>query len=338
MTLEDKIIELNKKEYPLIKDQRIMDLLMVVLVEKETDLNKIVEKTSTTVKTIQKYLEEETAIRKYLTDEDFKIFKTALEGIVAATTEKRIHGKTVHMENINEETSAEELKIVRNIIDEILHTRHRIDDIFANNYYSKEKFKALLASNYIDDNFGKGMQYIIKSKIEENGLIRERVPRDKKLIEDRLHIYVANPNLHCLEPNDFKKLSLASDYLCSGANIDLIINKRETNLQSIIANLSSNKLEEILDEKHYENLYYYICIEKALIGNDLAAKENILKDIENSLLKNNFNFELVCAEFNLPYYLYQRLLLEIIKLPHFSDDLKNNIKSILDINKEEKVK
>ena len=39
MTLEEKIIELNKKEYPLVKDQRIMDLLMVVLVEKETNLN-----------------------------------------------------------------------------------------------------------------------------------------------------------------------------------------------------------------------------------------------------------------------------------------------------------
>ena len=338
MSLEEKIIELNKKEYPLIKDQRIMDLLMGVIVEKETSLNKLIEKTATTLKTIQKYLEEETAIKKYLTDEEFKVFKTTLEGIINGATEKRMNGRIGHIENSKQVTAAEELKIVRNIIDEILHTRHKIEDIFVNNYYSRDKFKALLSSNYIDDNFGKGMQYIIKSKIEENGLIRERVPRDKKLIEDRLHVYVANPNVHCLEMNDFKKLSLASDYLCSGADVDSIVKKRETNLQSIIATLSSNRLEEILEKKHYENLYYCICIEKVLIGNDLAAKENILKDIENSLLKNNFDFELVCAEFNLPHYLLQRLLLEIIKLPHFSDELKASIKSALDINKEEKVK
>jgi len=204
MTLEDKIIELNKKEYPLVKDQRIMDLLMVVLVEKETNLNKIIGRTSTTLKTIQRYLDEEVSIRKYLTDEEFKIFKTTLEGIMFGATEKRMNGKVIHLEPSKDQRKAEELKIVRNIIDEILNTRHKIDDIFINNYFSKEKFGALIASNYIDDNFGKGMQYIIKSKIEENGLIRERVPRDKKLIEDRLHIYVSNPNIHCLEMNDFK--------------------------------------------------------------------------------------------------------------------------------------
>ena len=82
MTLEEKIIELNKKEYSLIKDQRIMDLLMTVIVDKETSLNKIIEKTATTLKTIRKYLEEETAIRKYLTDEEFKVFKTTLEVII----------------------------------------------------------------------------------------------------------------------------------------------------------------------------------------------------------------------------------------------------------------
>lgn len=338
MTLEEKIIELNKKEYSLIKDQRIMDLLMTVIVDKETSLNKIIEKTATTLKTIRKYLEEETAIRKYLTDEEFKVFKTTLEGIINDATEKRMNGRVGHIENSKQVTAAEELKIVRNIIDEILNTRHKIEDIFANNYYSREKFKALLSSNYIDDNFGKGMQYIIKSKIEENGLLRERVPRDKKLIEDRLHVYVANPNIHCLEMNDFKKLSLASDYLCSGADVDTIRKKRETNLSSIITILSSDRLEELLEKKHYENLYYCICIEKVLMGNDLIAKENILKDIEYCLIENNYDLELVCATFNLPYYLLQRLLLEIIKLPQFGDELKANINYVLNMKNEEKVK
>lgn len=338
MTLEEKIIELNKRDYPLVKDQRIMDLLMVVLVEKETSLNKIIGRTSTTLKTIQKYLDEEVAIRKYLTDSEFKIFKTTLEGIILGATEKRMNGKVTHLEPLKEQRKAEELKIVRNIIDEILHTRHRIDDICTNNFYRKENFNALFVSNYIDENFGKGMQYIIKSKIEENGLIRERVPRDKKLIEDRLHIYVANPAIHCLDHNDFKKLSLASDYLCSGADVESIIKNRETNLPSIIANLSNDRLKEILEQKHYENLYYCICIEKILVGNDFAAKDNILKDIENSLLKNNFDLEMVSAEFNLPYYLLQRLLLEMIKSPKFDDELRKNIKTVLNIEKEEKVK
>ena len=138
--------------------------------------------------------------------------------------------------------------------------------------------------------------------------------------------------------NDFKKLSLASDYLCSGADVDTIRKKRETNLSSIITILSSDRLEELLEKKHYENLYYCICIEKVLMGNDLIAKENILKDIEYCLIENNYDLELVCATFNLPYYLLQRLLLEIIKLPQFGDELKANINYVLNMKNEEKVK
>ena len=331
MKLEEKILNLYKNEYKTSKQQRIIDILKVILVDKETNPDKIVDQTATTLITIKKYVYDKELMSQYLTEDEYEIFKQKVDYILNSKEKKE--KKTVEIKMLTEE------EIVKNIIDDIFNTRHKIEEIYKKNYTRTQRIENLIfKTNYLDENFGLGMKEKVKKRLAETGLIRLRKPRNYILIEDRWDVFVANPDTYYLNEIDFKKLKLASSYLCSGANIDYVINKYNINITTVVSVLSDLKLQEILKPNCYENLKRYVSIEKVLINSDLSVKKTLLFNIIHVLNESNYDKQLTQNYFNIPVCLFDKLLNEIMELPYFDEEVKNNIKILLNVEENKKVK
>ena len=323
MSLELKILNLlNKKEYGTQKQQRILDILKVVLVDKETDIDKIVNLTSTTPQTIEKYAYDKELMSQFLTEAEYIIFIEKVDDIFYL-----------------KKHDIEEDKKIKNVVDDIFNTRHKLSEICRKNCISINKIENLIyKTNYLDDNFGLGTNERIKAKLSENGLIRQKKLKNLILIEDRWDVFVSNPEIYYLNELDFKKLKIASSYLCSGADINYVTEKHEISVTSVIASLSDLKLQTILKPNYYENLKRYINIEKVLINNELSVKKTLLFNIIHILNESNYDKRMVQTYFNLPVCLFNKLLKEILELPYFDQEVKENIKSLLNMEEDKKVK
>lgn len=348
MNLENKILELYKKEYRTVKEQRIMDMLKVILVDKVNDIDTVVELTATTISTMQKYILEKAIILKFLTEPEFEIFKTRFENLVNMKLENKNKLKQQKKEaRIKPKITEEELENIRKeeiaritgIINDIFNTRHKYEQICADNYYSKTKFdKIINQSDYIDEIFGPGTQKKVKDKIAENALIRLNIARDKILIESKEAVLVANENIYGLSNIDFRKLSYASCYLYNGADLQYVVNKYECSVGSVIRDLTDPKLKEILKPEYYEKLEKYVKIEKVLLGNNLVLKRELLNEVINILNSNSYDIDMALSYFKLPIALFNKLLLEIIKSPSFDESIKENIRKMISTKEEKKVK
>ena len=233
----------------------------------------------------------------------------------------------------------EDLNAIKNIIDDIFNTRYKIEEIYEKNYMSKNKVEELFfKTDYLDKNFGLGTKEKVKNKIMENGVIREKRTKNSIIIEDRWDIFVTKPDVYFLNELDFRKLKFASSYLCSGADMDYVIRKHETNFAAVISILSDLKLKEILKPDYYENLKRYIGIEKILINNELSAKKTLLFNIAHVLNESEYNLDYALNYFNLPLNLFKKLLKEISMFPFFDENIRNNVKELLNEDTDKKVK
>jgi len=331
MSLEEKILNLYKKEYQTVKQQRIVDILKVVLVDKETNINKIVELTSTTAITIEKYAYDKNLITQFITEEEYEIFKQHVDNILNLKSK---------IKNINDpENEKKELTILKNVVDDILHTRYKLEEICRKNYINKVRVENIFyRTDYLNITFGLGMKEKIKNKIAENGLIRSKKPRNSILIEDRWDIFVANSEIYYLNELDYRKLKFAGSYLCSGADMEYVIKKHETDFASVIALLSDLKLKSILKPEYYENLKRYINIEKVLANSELSAKKTLLFNIVHVLNECNYDKQLTLNYFNLPVCLFNKLLKEITIFTFFDENIRSNVRLLLDEEITKKVK
>lgn len=233
----------------------------------------------------------------------------------------------------------EELVTIKNVIDDIFNTRYKISDIYRKNYITREKVEDLLfKTDFLDNTYGLGMREKIRNKITENGLVRERKPRNSILIEDRWDVFVANEDVYYLSEIDFRKLQFASSYLCSGADMVYVVKKHETNIPSVIALLSDLKLQTILKPNHYENLKRYINIERILISNELSAKKTLLFNIVHVLNESKYNLDYALNYFDLPINLFKKLLKEIALFPFFDEETRTSVKELLNEETDKKVK
>lgn len=324
MNLEEKVLNLYKKEYKTTKQQRVVDILKIILVDKETDPDKIVNLTATTLVTIGKYAYDKELITQFLTEEEYEIFKQKID-VVLNSKEKN--------------KKAEEEKIIRNIIDDIFNTRYKIEDIYRKNFVTRNKIETLFfKTDYLDNTYGLGMKDKVKIKITENGLLREKKPRNSIFIEDRWDVFVANPDVYYLNELDFRKLKLASSYLCSGADMNYVTKKHEISAPAVISILCDLKLQSILNPVCYENLKRYISIENVLINNELSAKKTLLFNVVHVLNESNFDKQLTANYFNLPICLFDKLLKEITLFPFFDENIRNNVKNLLNEETTKKVK
>ena len=83
MDLEKKIMNLYQQEYKTVKQQRVLDILKVIFVDKETEPDKIVNLTSTTLITIEKYSKDKELMTQFLTEVEYEMFKQRVESIIS---------------------------------------------------------------------------------------------------------------------------------------------------------------------------------------------------------------------------------------------------------------
>lgn len=324
MDLEIKIKELSKKEYKLEKDKRIIDILKAVIVDKIIDADKLVFVTSTTEETLKKYIDDEQNFKDFLTHKEFVIFKNKLKTILNKT-------KT--------EEEEKDIYLLGKVFDEILYTRHKLEDICKNNGYSLSRFKTIInLGDYIDRNFGKNMQKRIKNKITQNGIARDSVPRKMVLLEDKEDILVVKPEIFHLSAIDYKKVSFVSSYLLSNANIEFVAKKHGVNVITALNVLDDTKLASIIKESCYEKLFRYVTLEKVLLGNNITEKKRLLSDVIKILYSNNFDVNIVVEELKITYNLLEKMLKEISKNLYFDDYIRNDIKLLLTPEENKKVR
>lgn len=325
LTKEEIEVFLSKLEAIMEKtNKKLQRLIKVVLVDGETDLEEIEKKGYIKIDTIRKHLDDPKELKKYLTETEFNILENKLRKLI---------------ENWDNRKYLSDVKLMKQIIDDIFHTRYIYREICQRNFTTWKKFETLLHNEeFMNKEFPVGTVEKVKEKIRENDSLRRKVPRDCFVIEDRFCIIIANKNIHYLNQFDTKKLNFVSYYLGTGANLDLVIKKFGTSLPETLAILSDAKLEHILDEKYYNVLKQCLNIEKLLLGNDLNLKREFTLEVTNFLHENEFDTKLAMVYFRIPEPLFNKVLYEIIKLPYASIETKDTIKSILNINKEEKTK
>ena len=323
MNLETKIMRLYNQKIEIVKQRKVINLLKLVLVDKEIDIDKILPKVPITYKTLKKYANEKETLLFYLTEEEYNLFNEKI-GKIFDLYEGRIQDQ--------------ELSDMRRIIDDIYNTRHKLADIYSNNFVPKTKFEEKLSKGYLDIHFGKGTTENLKNQIQKNKIIREKKPKNMFLVEHREDIYFAKDELYYLDQFDYKRLKFATSYLSSGANLDYLIKKFETPVSSIFTILSDPKLENLLKEKYYKNLVNCIDVEKMLGDNRIIEKRELLVNIVLFLQQNNYDKELAMLYFKTPTYLFDRVLKEILRMPYFNDEIKKDIQTIFIQNEQVKTK
>ena len=390
LTLDELNIFRDKMNKILEPTNKLKRLINLVLEKNETDLEKIERLTPITVETIKKYIQNKDELLKYLNPQQLEIFLSRMELIVEKTNkkierlikvvlkdgetdldviEKKANIKIItikkHVDNptelknyLNEEELSlllsklnqmfdernnrvhnEELELAKKIIHDIFNTRYTIETICRQNFIVITKFKNYFyTKEYMDTHFKEGTFEKVKSKIEENKIIRRKRPRDYFVIEDEVCIRIAQDDTYYLNQFDNRKLNFVAYYLGTGANLELLVKHFGTNKQEILSTLASPKLKEILKPEYYTVLHEYLSIENLLLGNNLLVKKQMVTEIVEFLQQNNFDTVLAMNHFRIPEPLFNKILVEIIKLPYADIQTRETIKGILNSEPEKKIK
>ena len=275
-------------------------------------------------KTIKNYNEEKNCILQFITEEEFLLFKDIIDNIFELEEKKN---------------QKEEFLLIAGIIDEILSTRHKLEEICANNFFPCERFKVMLTkTTYIEDNFGVKIKETVKEKISKNGRERLNGPRDMILVQDKEFVLIAKSDKVYLNRVDYKNLEYVCTYLCNDSNLDLVAKKYETNVDAVLLVLSNPQIEEIIKPEHYKNLQRYIEIERFLLNSTLEQKRMYLQEFINVLNEYKFDKEMVLKHYKITETLMNKILLEIIEKPIFNEEIKSEINQFLGLSDEKKVK
>lgn len=323
MDLERKIMGLYNQEIEIVKQRKIINLLKVILVDKETNIDRILPSVPITYKTLKKYVNEKESLLLYLTEDEYKLFNEKIANIIESY-ERRVQDQ--------------ELNDMRKVIDDIYNTRHKVTDIYSKNFVPRKKIDEMLKNNVLDIYFGEGTTEKLKLQIQKNKIIREKKARNLFLVEFREDIYFAKDELYYVDQFDYKRLRFASSYLSSGANLDYLIKKFDTNIPSIIMILSDPKLENLLKQNYYQDLVNCINIERLLVDSRVVEKKDFLFSLVLFLQQNNYDKVLAMAYFKTPVFLFDRVLKEILRMPYFDDKIKKSIQSVMIQEENVKVK
>lgn len=325
LTVEEYKIILSRINPNLEKTKTKLErLIKCVLVDGETNLNKIEKKANVKIPTIRKHVENPKELEKYLSKESLDYMLVILKK---------------QFKEMDEKEYKEDVKLIKQIISDILDTRYLYVDICARNLFSIKKFENYLYDEeFMKREFPQITPEMIKFKIDENDKIRIRKPRDMFIVEDRFCVMIAKKDVHYLSQFDNKRIQIASHYIGTGANLDSVIEYFKLDQYEALTNLASRSLEKILDEKYYDILKHCLSIENKLIGNDLANKKQFIIEVISFLEQNNFDLDLAMLYFKIPNPLFTKVLNEIVRLPYASQETKNTIENILGVEKENKVK
>jgi len=313
-----------KMDFLQEKNKKLIKLIKLVLLENETNLGKITKSVPITSETIKKYAESRTNFSRYLNESESEIFAAKLNTILGLEKKQR------------EEF---EFKAVASIIDEILNSRRLYKDICRDNFLPSKAFEKFFNNKeYMEKHFPAGTFEIVKAKIDKNREIRMKKPRDFFVVEDRVCVKIAKDDIYCLNQFDNRRLNFAAYYLGTGANLELTVKHFETNLKEALITLADPKLKDILKPEYYEQLQQCLNIDNLMLGNNLIQKKQMALEVVEFLNQNNYDIDLATKYFKIPHPLFNKILCEVIRLPYIDEKTKVNIKDILNIETNKKLK
>lgn len=189
MDLQNKIMRLYESEKRSVKEDRIIDILKLVLVDGLTDLEEIIKQAQTTKNTLEKYVTNETDLIKELIPEEYNVFFDKINEIIKEGKKQDSKDKK------NKILTILKLVLVDNVMDlDIILEKTPITKNTLKKYLDENEFQKYLLPHEYDEFLNK---FALILKRDEN----------KKEIEDIKTI----GNII----NDINKTRLRIDEICT---------------------------------------------------------------------------------------------------------------------------
>ena len=330
--LKEKVILLDQsKDFKRYKDQDIIKLLKLIVLDGETDLKKITTNMFIPQRLIEKYLGNENIMREYLTEseyEEFLIYYNKLTNFLIKLKDQDTR-----------KPKEDETELAKKLIADIMGTRLSKAEILKRNaigdtvYYRIVNDEARLEKIY-----GPGFSEILKRKIKLRSIERESVPRNMYIVEEREDIIIVKEGITYLNECDFKRMKIASYYVNSGFDIDEVAKKTDLSTMIIINNLLSEKNKEILEFNIYGLIKNFASVENLLLTGSILDRKKLVSSVMDSLEKNNYDINLVSQELKMPVPLIKNCLKQTFITIYYSAEQVKKINEILYSEKLEKNK
>lgn len=338
--LKEKVLHLDayhsKKTY---KDQDVILLLKLIVVDGKTDVKEIASKTYLTQLQVEKYLKSKDVLCKYLTEEEYNEYLNYYNNLTNFMSDQRDlkNTKDLQAQRLTEENKK---LYIHKIVTDIMESRLSLDQIAEKNYTIPTNLNRILDNiSLIDSMYGEGYSKLLKEKLTSNGYIRQSVPKNMKLIEERNDLMIVNPSFIYLNEFDFRRLKTISHFIFNcNYDLDLTAEQLELSVVSVHNVLSNPKNEAILKKEVYELIKKISENQKLVFEGSMHKKQEFWNSIVELLEKYDYNFFEVQRELQLPINVLKRNLKAAPITLLYSDEQINKINQFLNDNNEKKTK
>lgn len=323
MNLKQKIRKLNENKYfKTPKMERLLNILMFVAVYEETNIETISGYLNLSPALIKKYLSDKDLIMTILDEEEYKELIKIIKNIdLVSEKEKYI----------------EKVKITSKIIDDILTTRYRIDEIARKNFLSPYTLRKYLDDKeFLSKNFGENTYELIEKRIEETSKLRDSVKgsADKILVQDKNNLAILKDDIHYLTEYEYRTVDIVSTYLFSECNVDEMAKNGGISYQNVLIALNDENLKRLLKEDYYKRVVYLRELEKNFNQIGIQNKRDLLVSCVEALINNNYNTRHTANQTKIPYYLLKRIIEQDFISMLYDKEIIQKIDNAFNPNKE----
>ena len=321
--LKEKVTLLNQsKDFKRYKDQDIIKLLKLIVLDGEIDLEKITNNMLISQREIEKYLGNENIMREYLTESEYKEFLIYYNKL----TNFLVKVKHQDVRNPKED----ETEIVKKLVSDIMGTRLSKSEILTRNGIGKTLYDRIMNNEALFEKiYGPGFIQILKRRIKLRTIERESVPRNMYIVEEREDLSIVKDGIIYLNEFDFKRMKLASCYVNNDFDIGVVSNKKELSPIAIINSLLSEKNKEVLNFNIYTLIQEFVSLEKLLLTGSISERKKIVSFVIDCLSRNNYDINLVSQDLKLPISLIKNCLKQPFITIFYSKEQVQKINDIL---------
>lgn len=323
----------SKKSY---RDQDVILLLKLIVLDGETDLKKITDKTLLNQSQVERYLRKKEVISNYLTEEEYDEYLEYYNNLTNFINDQRNLKNTKNLQ-AQEDADQNKKLFIHKIVTDIMESRLSLDQIAEKNYTISTSVNKIIDNiSLIDSMYGEGYSNVLKEKLISNGYIRQSVPRNMFLIDERNDLSIINPSFIYLNEFDFRRLKIISHFIFNNYDIDLTAKENQLTPASIINTLLNVKNQVFLKQEVFEYIQKVGNIEKLLLEGDLTTKRALVDNILNTLKRNEYNINLTSNELGMPENVLKRCLkLDILNV-FYKEEVEKLKQIIVDENGNQK--
>ena len=323
MDLKQKIRKLNENKYfKTPKMERLLSILMFVAVYEETNIETISGYIDLTPELIKKYLSDKDLIMTILDEEEYKeLIKIIKNMDLVSEKEKYI----------------EKIKITSKLINDIMSTRYRVDEIARRNFLSSSTFRKIIEDKeFLAKNFGENTYELLIKRIDETSRLRDsqKHSANKILIQDKKNLAILRDDVHYLNEYEYRVIDLISTYLFSDCNVDEIVKTRGISYQNILNALNDNRLKQLLKDEYYKEIVHLRELEKNFNQTGIQNKRELLVSCVEALVSNNYNARHTANQIKIPYYLLKRIIEQDFISMLYDRETVQKINNAFNTNKE----